>query len=71
MVGFADVICNRFHTTTLKCVSCTGSLYAIKADEFLTKFQRDPNIWETLRENAKLFDENLKKKIKLGVKTVE
>ena len=35
LIGFSDVIFNRLHTTTLKCASCKGSLYSIKAVDFM------------------------------------
>ena len=43
-IGLSDVICNRWHTTTVKCVSTTGSLYVIKITEFMNKMKKDPDL---------------------------
>ena len=34
VIGFGDILANRLYTTSVKCISCQGSVFEIKTDEF-------------------------------------
>ena len=63
-LGLSDVMCNRWHTTTVKCVSSSGSLYQIRVNEFLTKIKKDQDLLNGLNEISKQSDVELRSKIK-------
>jgi hypothetical protein len=63
MIGFNDVIDNRFHSTSVKCLSSHGVIFAIKAEEFLHKMQRDPAMWRNVKKLAKEKDSDLDNQI--------
>ena len=52
LVGFDDVIGKRFHSTSLKCASAFGQMYAIKQEEFITRMQKDYRTWDLLKQMA-------------------
>ena len=56
----------RSRTTTARCVSSVGSLYAIKSEEFLSKMSKDSNTWNLLTNDASGNDNSLRAKIKKG-----
>ena len=53
MIGFSDLIANREHATSVKCISCHGSVFEIKADDFRYKMSREQSTWNYLLQNAK------------------
>jgi len=54
MFGDEDVVNSRRCTTTVKCTSTFGTLYSIKADEFIVKFSKDERTWNIITEIAGL-----------------
>ena len=48
MFGQEDVLGDRNYTTTVKCITNTGSLYWIKNSEFLNKMQKDDRTWKLI-----------------------
>ena len=48
ILGFNDIIKNKKHSNTLKCKSNIGQLYAINAQEFLHKIQKDQQTWDAM-----------------------
>ena len=60
----------RSRTTTARCVSSVGSLYAIKSEEFLSKMSKDSNTWNLLTNDASGNDNSLRAKIKKASKDI-
>jgi hypothetical protein len=48
VMGFEDVILKRAYTTTVRCISTTGSLYAIKSEDFEQKMKKSEKTWNAL-----------------------
>ena len=48
MFGQEDVLGDRNYTTSVKCITNTGSLYWIKNSEFLNKLQKDDRTWKLI-----------------------
>lgn len=48
VLGFNDVLFNRTHIVSVRCISVKAVVKVIKADEFISKMQRDPATWEVL-----------------------
>jgi hypothetical protein len=61
----------RMRTTTARCVSSTGSLYAIKSEEFLSKMSKDSYTWKHLTTDASGNDTSLKAVIKKATKDIK
>ena len=70
-LGLSDVICNRWHTTTVKCVSTTGSIYVIKINDFIQKMKKDPDLLKKLTNISTNSDLELKYKIKHSAKYLQ
>ena len=64
ILGFNDIIKQKNHTATLKCITNTGSLYAVNAQEFLFKIQRDKSTWLEMVDYFNSKDKQTKSKIK-------
>ena len=62
--GHEDVMNNREHTTTVKCLSTEAYLFVINKNEFINKFCRDEKTWKMLSEMGLAMDDKIKKKIK-------
>ena len=62
----------RNYTTTVKCITATGLLYAAKADKFITSISKDDRAWKIILEMNVTKDRETKHKIKnaaLSLKT--
>lgn len=64
MLGEEDVVNNRNYTTTVKCLSTSATLLAIKADEFIIKFGKDNSTWKQVVERVYCKDLETKSKLK-------
>lgn len=63
MIGSEDVIKNRKHSTTVKCISNTAILYQIKAEEFIFRLSKDERAWRMLKQLSSEKDNFTKLKI--------
>lgn len=61
--GHEDVIHNREHTTTVKCLSQEATLFFINRNEFINKFSRDERTWKMLADLGLQMDTKVKKKL--------
>lgn len=50
MFGHEDVIRGRPYSSTVHCVTTEGSLYCIRASEFLHKMGKDERTWNILEQ---------------------
>lgn len=50
LIGQEDVILGRNYASTVKCISMRGSIYVIKAEEFLHRLSRDDLTWKIIKE---------------------
>jgi hypothetical protein len=48
MIGFNDVVKNRPHSVSIKCISGHGVVYEILKEEFIHRMQRDPKTWKLI-----------------------
>ena len=48
--GEEDVVNERNYTTTVKCITAQGVLYAAKADKFINSISKDDRAWKKLIE---------------------
>jgi hypothetical protein len=55
MTGQEDVLNDRNYTCSVRCLS-EGSMFCIKAHEFLHKMSKDEKTWKLIRELSNLKD---------------
>lgn len=67
-MAFEDVIFKRPYTTTVRCNSSHGSVYAIKAEDFEQKLKKYESTWKALTEASYERDIDLLNKIYNAVK---
>jgi hypothetical protein len=60
MVGFNDILFNRVHTNQMHCISSTGVLLVMRAEEFVEKMQKMNMSWDYLLLNGYEKDMELK-----------
>ena len=53
ILGLNDVINERRHSSFVKCISSSGSVYVIKSEEFFSKMMRDSRTWNFLLKEAR------------------
>ena len=70
MLGHEDVINDRNYTTSVKCQSFEGTVFAIKADEFLAKMNANQLTWDLLLSMTDERDKMTKGKLKKAQKNV-
>lgn len=56
LFGIEDISNDRKVTTTVRCISNSGTLITIKAQDFLNFLQRDEQIWDGFRNLAEQRD---------------
>ena len=64
MFGEEDVINERAYTTSVKCITATGSVYCIKSEEFFQRLGRDEKTWRKIVERIRQKDIETKRKVK-------
>ena len=68
VLGFEDVILKRNYTTTVRCISTSGQIYAIKAEDFEQKLKKSDKTWKALIDSSYSKDIELLNKIYSSVK---
>ena len=66
MLGFEDVVSFRDYTTSVKCVTETGTLYKLNRDFFNNIMMKDQVAQKSLTSMANKSDEKILKIIKNG-----
>ena len=66
MLGYEDVVSFRDYTTSVKCVTETGTLYKLNRDFFNNMMMRDEMAQKSLVSMANKSDEKILKIIKNG-----
>ena len=46
LLGYEDVINDRFHTATAKCMSAEAIIFKWEASEFISKQKKENSTWE-------------------------
>lgn len=64
VLGFEDIINSKYHSTSVKCTTKTGSLLAINAKEFLYIMQKDKTEWHKIEQYFKFKAVTVRKAIK-------
>ena len=59
MLGEEDVLEERAYTTTVTCISNTGSCYAMKAAEFFRKLKGNEESWKIIKRNSKMKEKEI------------
>lgn len=60
--GQEDVLNNRNYTCTVRCLS-EGSVFVIKAQEFLHKMAKDEKTWKIIKDQCVHKDKNTRHKV--------
>lgn len=63
-MGFEDVLNERPYTTTVRCISTTGTVYCINKNLFLEKCKKDENNYKKLFKVSEDMDIKTQMKIK-------
>jgi hypothetical protein len=71
VLGLEDAVFDRRHSTTVKCASSHGRLYAIKRKEFIFKHQKEIKTWKHLKSLAAAQDLALSTKAKINKTSYE
>jgi len=53
LMGWEDIVKCRFHTTSVRCLSKTGTLLAIKATDFLNSIKKDEDTYKMFHDVCK------------------
>jgi hypothetical protein len=61
--GFNDVLFNRKHSVSVRCISVKAVVKVINAEEFISKMQRDPATWEALNVFAEEKDMDIEESV--------
>lgn len=67
-MAFEDVIFKRPYTSTVKCISSHGSVYAIKSEDFEQKLKKYERTWKALTEASYERDIDLLNKIYISIR---
>ena len=67
-LGFEDLISDRNYTTTVRCISSTGSLYEIGKKDFNAKLMRIDPFQKQLRKQIVAREQEIKAQIKIAEK---
>ena len=64
LLGHEDMINDRKYTTSVRCISYEGTVYALKSEEFLERMRVLDKTWDFLVEMAVERDKMTKGKLK-------
>ena len=64
MFGEEDVLVERPYTTSVTCMSNTGSCYAMKSSEFFRKLKGNEESWKAIKRYSKTKEKDLLARIK-------
>jgi len=67
MLGQEDVILQRNYTTSVVCLSTSGSLYYIEKKDFLSKMQKKDVVWDKILNFSQNSNQAIISKIKKAV----
>jgi hypothetical protein len=69
--GVNDILNNRTHSSTIKCVTSRGSLYVINGLEFISKLKKDKGSFDALIKHSKKCDAEERSKVEETLKQLE